>query len=702
MASIRAFLDDFGELNVVVSRRYYNGMVDHMYIMDDQGHCYDCVVRCVEESEKQVEYQVSMPCVYEFGRKYRLYVKTGYSCVVECRFIVRSDMFEELFAYSGKDLGSRYHKTSTDFALWAPTATGVTLKLVVNGEVSFHTMKRSEKGVYRVKVRKDLKHALYSYFVERDGMVVECLDPYAFSSNANGDMSAVIDLNEIKKIPDDVEFDLMKSDTDAIIYECSIRDMTASKTANTKTRGKFVSLLEEGTTYKGMPTGLDYLTSLGVTHVQFMPVVDFATVNEMHVNSHYNWGYDPFQFAVLEGWYASNPNDPYARMLEFKTLVATLHKKGLRVNLDMVFNHMYDHELTSLHKIVPYYYFRYTRSGKMSNGSYCGNDLDSTKQMMRHMFAFIIETFMHVYGVDGFRFDLMGILDVDTMRMLTKTARKHKKDAMMYGEGWNMPTSIDDSKKAMILNQEKLPVVGYFNDTFRDILKGGTGDDQMYESGYLTGNEHACFDACSAFVGNTLKEPYFYRFDTPGKSINGIETHDNATLWDKMHYCCHNEPRWMRVKRQKMCIAATLVSQGVPFLHSGIEFCGTKSDCKNSYNAGDAINAMNYDRLLMNQEVYEYTKKVIALRKEYKEFRLPTSKKIVECVSFGIDADAVMFYKMNLDGHETCVIVNPTVEDRTYKFELGVEVLLDENGNACKDTIYDVHVSALSILVIRK
>ena len=705
---MEAFLDDFGLVQVIVSKNYYNGQISSFYLTAEDGTYSDCVIRGVEEHEREIRYSLTIPAVFHFGQLYTLHENHGSEVPLKIRHIVRKAEFDRQFTYHGDDLGFRYTKDSTTFALWAPTAVHVYLRLIDHQKRSVMVMmNRGEKGVFRTRVNGDLKHYLYVYLIERDGIMVETIDPYGFSSDANGKHSAVIDTAQILAIQDDGKLPVLDTAADAVIYECSVRDMTSSKDTGTSTHGKFISLTETGTSWKLNPTGLDYLAGLGVTHLQLQPVMDFMTIDELHADRGYNWGYDPQQFFALEGSYSTKPNDPYSRVLEFKKMVTAIHAKGMRVVLDVVFNHMYDVGKSSFDKVVPYYYYRYNENGWMSNGSWCGNDLDSTRPMMRKLYLDVIRNYIKFYNVDGFRFDLMGILDVDTMNEIYRQARNIKPDVLIYGEGWDMPTALSETEKARIYNQHRMPGIGHFNDTFRDVAKGRTSDDSKYDKGYLTGNLDMAFDMCSVLTGNTLGDPYFRRFDSPVQSINALETHDNATVWDKMHACCGEEPREVRLMRQKLMIAATLVAQGIPFLHAGMEFCGTKQDNSNSYNAGDVINQMNWDRMILNYDMVRYTQRMIQLRRNWKAFRLDTAALVEKYVHFSIVEGGVVLYDIDYNDvhHQSAgvrVIINPSLDERRFHFEHEYSIIADENGLPQEGEQAEIYVPRCSTLVLSR
>ena len=697
-----AYLDDFGKITVWINRNFYGGKTDWFCITGDHGYCTDLIITGVEDHGDQIRYDLTCP-ILDFGASYMVREQHGLSVPLIWRMIVNTKQFNDRFTYEGHDLGSTYHQNYTEFALWAPTAVSVTLRVRISRKLSAYPMVRGEKGVWRIRVSGDLKHATYTYLIERNGAIAESVDPYAYSSTGNGRESAVIDLDEIRAIRD-YPVGGSPLETDAVIYEANVRDMTSNPFTGTKTNGLFSSLSETGTSYRDMPTGLSYLVSLGVTHVQLMPVLDFSTVDEFHPQKTYNWGYDPMHYLVPEGSYSSDPDDPYARVRELRTLITTMHREGLRVNLDVVFNHVYDVTTSPFEAILPYYYFRYNERGYLSNGTFCGNDFASEKPMVRMYIIDVIRALMHTYGVDGFRFDLMGILDVDTMNEIRSAAKRIKGSAMIYGEGWDMPTTLDGAKKASILNQSKMPGIGHFNDYFRDVVKGKTSDDQKYDRGYVTGDLGQSFNMLSALSANVLSTPYFKRFDSPEQSINALETHDNNTVWDKMHFCCGNEDRNTRMKRQKMLIASALCAQGVPFIHAGMEYCGTKNDNSNSYNSGDEINQMNWQRAVLNSEVVDYTKKCIAMRRKYAAFRLRDAKEIEESLHLSVSDGGVVFYDIEKKDPQTStelmrVIINPTFDERYYHFEPGWHIVLDRNGNESYSPTSAVVVPPLTVIV---
>lgn len=704
MPAFQAYADDFGKITIWMNRNFYGGRSDFFYLTSSSGMYIDLLVNRVDEHPDQVRYDLTSPADMVFGVEYMVHDSHGLAVPLQMRMITHNPVFMKQFDYAGDDLGSQYHLLYTDFNLWAPTATNVVLRLINYGEEKSYKLTYDAKGVWRTTVNGDLSHAVYTYYVTRNGETVETLDPYALSSTANGRFSAVIDTDVLNEIPDYPLKTKIRSNVDAIIYECHVRDVTSAHSSGTRTHGKFLPMCEDHTEWKGYPTGLAYFKELGITHLQLQPVLDYATVDELHPDRGYNWGYDPAQYIALEGSYATNPKDPYCRMKEFRQLVTTMHKNDIRVTLDVVFNHMYDVDSSPFARVVPYYYYRYNDAGYLSNGSYCGNDLNSNSPMMRRYFIHVCEILMRLYGVDGYRFDLMGVLDVETMNEIHDAVKKIRPDAIIYGEGWDMPTILDPRQKACIVNQDLMPEIGHFNDFFRDTVKGKTSDDQKYVRGYITGDMDMSFAMCSAISGNVLHEPYFYRFSSPCKTINSVETHDNGTAWDKMRVCNGNENHDTRLLRMKMLIASTLFSIGVPFLHAGEEFCGTKNDNSNSYNAGDAINQMNWDRAVQNRDVVVYTEKAIKVRKNFLAFHLSTGEQVANYVHPSVGEGSVVFMDITCEDEKNhCtllrVIFNPTYDNKDYYEQEQWLTVFDQYGNAHETPENHIYVPGLSVIV---
>lgn len=691
-ASMKAYLDDFNKLNVVISHRFYNGKTNGFYLKRSDGLVMECQIKSILEQNGYTQYEVVFEGEYDFSKRYTVYESHCHQATVEVRYLVHTKRFEELFYYDGKDLGSHYTKEATSFALWAPTA--IYAAVHINDEI--YTMEKTEKGVFRATVYKDLDGAKYRYYVDVNGHIVETTDPYAISGFANGKASAVINPEKLVK-KQSYTLEPMNSYTDAIIYELSVRDFTSDITACTSSHSLFKSMLEEGTTFKGLPTAFDYLKSLNVTHVQLLPVTDFATVDEENPRRAYNWGYDPLQWGVLEGSYSSNPNDPYSRVNEFIELVNTLHVHGMRVNLDVVFNHHYDLSMSNLNLIVPYYFFRYSDQKYLSNGSFCGNDTESRRLMMRKFMLDTIEKFITLYDIDGLRFDLMGIHDIVTMNEIYKLASSYKCDFMVYGEGWNMPTAMSDDEKATLYNNYQMPHIAFFNDFFRDVVKGKTSVEESYAKGYITGNLNLMFEYKSALLGNSI-DGYHKIYLSPTQSINYVECHDNATSWDKIDDCCKEDVNQIRILKHKLLLATTMIAQGVPFIHSGQEFARTKLGMHNTYNTMDDINKLDYNRLNRYQMIYDYFRDLVTLRRRHKCFRLSNTEDIFKYVEFE-SYDDLLVYSIMEEDHTIVCFINPTSSEITYAKQ--GTLIFNEHGLVNDKAVDHVDIKPYSISILK-
>lgn len=694
--SVEAYLDSYDLVTVEVSRRYYNGQCDSFYISDNQGKVISCKIISNEEHDSFKRYRAQIKEELEFGKEYDLVVNQGYRCSLSFRYIVLTERFDQEFYYEG-NLGAIVENDKTIFKLWAPTATKVTLCLMDE----YHPMRKEEKGVWKTEVDFDAEGLKYTYLVKVNGEVKQSVDPYGKSSDTNGKNSVVVNTKKLKSKK--TEYVHLEKATDAILYELSVRDITMSKESNTQQHGTFEALKERNCQYEGVKTGFDYIKDLGITHVQLMPVNDFFTVDECNRYGQYNWGYDPFQYMALEGSYSSDPDNGLARVNEFMDLVNEFHKENIGVNIDVVFNHMYDVGLSAFDKCVPYYYFRVHQDYSLSNGSFCGNDFESCRKMSRKYILDACEFFIDVYGVDGFRFDLFGILDVDTMNEIDRVVHSINPNAMLYGEGWNLPTALNEDKKCMISNSDQVLNIGFFNDFYRDHLKGKTAEHEKNHRGYLT-KDAMMLEAAKFSLCGMAHPDYYHFFKNPTQSINYFECHDNASLWDKMKHCCNDEVREIRVQRQKMMNAVLLLSQGVPFIHCGQEFCRTKNGFDNTYNMPDRINQIDWVRRNRHMDVVEYLKDCIQLRKSCVAFRLSTAQELQKYVSFDTEKE-MLIYKLNqvddiCDYKTICVLINPFLQDQLVKYE-GYTCILDENG-LCHKAADSLRISACSISVLVK
>ena len=656
LKAFEAYLDDFNTIAIYLSKQSYEGVSRIFYLEDEKGELEELTIQTVESTSRNYnKYTCKLNHEIELGKPYHVIHEFARKTVLKMGYIVKQETFDEKFAYLENDLGANYSKEQTTFKLWAPTA--VYVNIAIHGQ-SYH-MTRNDKGVYSITLHGDYENLKYTYYVYIDGEWKTCLDPYGKSSLADSKWSVVIDVNKIKD--EKPLLPPVKHYTDAIIYEMSVRDFTAQNLKEDfKYSKQYLGVVEENENTISKNIGFTYLKKLGVTHVQLMPVLDIASINENHPNIFYNWGYDPAQFMTFEGSYSTDPNNPLARILEFKEMVHKIHEAGMRVTMDVVFNHVFELDDMCLQKVVPNYFFQMNRKGYYSNGSWCGNDYDSRRKMARKYIIDCCKYLMEVFHIDGFRFDLMGIIDVETMNELYEECHKIDPNVMIYGEGWNMPSFLDTELRASIMNHSKIPNIAHFSDRFRDVVKGKTNKEEVYSKGYCTGDINQLKymkDVLSASVCNDYLTNYF---DEPVQTINYVECHDNQTCWDKLKECCKEDTREKRIMRQKMCIAAVMFAQGVPFIHSGQEFARTKYGKHNTYNAKDDVNWINWERKDTFETIVDYTKDCIAIRKEYACLRYHTKELIKKHVSFSDIDRACLLYDIKDENEHLTIIFNPT------------------------------------------
>lgn len=647
------------------------------------------------------------------GKLYQIYSSSLDLINLNLSFLASLEEFDTLYAYDGHDLGATYTPLKTTFVLWAPLSSKVTLKYFYRRKWHFVQMKREEKGIYRVIVKGNLDGAKYLYQVTNNGVEVEVSDPYAKLSLLNNEASVVCNFKRVDFKLNDQYLPPFNKYVEAIIYEGHVRDLTISKDTNIEHKGTFKGLSEKGRQTKdGYPAGFDYIKSLGITHLQLLPIFDYQTVDEKEPLKSYNWGYDPAQYFVLEGSYGSRPKDPYSRLRDFKRLVAAFHKEGIRIIMDTVFNHVYEWKTSVFEKVVPNYYFRFEKDGRRANRSGCGNDLATERKMVRKLIVDASLYYVKELGVDGFRHDLMGLIDLETIMIIRDEVLKIKKDFLFLGEGWQMADEVNSPfLYASLSNAFKMPEIAFFNDWYRDILKGPTHNSDMTKAGYLT-NEEGLERAFSyAFLGSSHERYLTRRFLNPNQSINYVECHDNETLFDKINATNEDESINERLERQKLFNAVVGFSFGVPFFHMGQEIGLSKNDHQNSYMAGDHINMMDYDLLDERMANYQHFKDVLKVRKKFSFFKEDDPKKILKLVNFKYLKDGAIKITYNLQNYETpfldfIMFINPSSETIYYDLDDYYQLLFSNSGEVYQNETYVKHgmikPRTLVILVLNK
>lgn len=571
--------------------------------------------------------------------------------------------FNKYPVYMGKDLGLTYSPQQSFFRIWAPTAEQVQLKLY-NNDISdqnaeSYPMKKDKNGTWIFTLAGDRKQTLYTFSVMIEGRWLQDVpDPYAKAVGVNGKRAMIIDLKETN--PKGWESDkspAFKNPTDAVIYELHVRDASIDKNSGIKNKGKFLGLTERGTMNEaGLSTGLDHIKELGVTHVHLLPCFDFNSVDETKPDTKYNWGYDPLNYNVPEGSYSTNPYDGVTRIKEFKQLIKTFHENGLRVVMDVVYNHTALTENSNFNQLVPGYYYRQTKDGNFSNASACGNETASERPMMQKFILESMQYWLKEYHIDGFRIDLMGVHDIKTMNLISKELHKIKPDILLYGEGWTAGSSpLPDSLRGIKANAHKLDRIAVFSDDIRDGIKGSvfehhdkgfaSGKKGMEESikfGIVASLQHPQIDYSKV---NYSKAPYAKQ---PYQTITYAECHDNHVLWDKLAISAKGASEEERMNMHKLALSVVLTSQGITFLHAGTEFLRSKKGVENSYESPDSINVLDWSLKTKNKEVFEYVKALIKIRKEHPAFRMTNAKGITKNIKFIENVpDGVISYTIN-------------------------------------------------------
>jgi pullulanase len=552
--------------------------------------------------------------------------------------------------YTGGDLGLLYSPGKSAFRIWAPTATRAQLILYNDGIAGTAAqtidMQKSQSGTWTALVKGDQKGKFYVFRVQVDNKwLQEVPDPYAKSVGVNGKRAMVVDLKDTDPVnwSADKSPELKKA-TDAIIYELHVRDASIAINSGIKTKGKFLGLTEKGTTNRdGLSTGLDHLKELGVTHIHLLPFYDFYSIDESKPDKlQYNWGYDPLNYNVPEGSYSTNASDGITRIRELKELVKTFHQNGLSLVMDVVYNHTMLTEDSYFNQLVPGYYYRQADNGKFSNATACGNETASERPMMRKFMLESLKYWVKEYHVDGFRFDLMGVHDLSTMNLIGQELRKIKPGILLYGEGWTAGAStLPDSLRALKKYAYKLDNIAVFSDDIRDGIKGSVfrheengfasgrpGMEESIKFGIVASVKHPQVDYTKV---NYSKAPYA---NEPSSTITYAECHDNHVLWDKLAISAKDATEADRKKMHKLALSIVLTSQGISFLHAGTEFLRSKKGNENSFDAGDSINAIDWSLKSKNNDVFEYVKALIKMRKEHPAFRMKTAKEITDNIHF--------------------------------------------------------------------
>lgn len=522
--------------------------------------------------------------------------------------------FEDKYNYEGS-LGAKVDESGTVIRLWSPIAESVDLRLYDNGSTgeaeAIIPMELRDRGVWEYAVNENLSGKYYDFALKIKGKTNISTDPYAKACGVNGKRSMVIDLNTTN--PNGwAEDKAPAKGAEDIIYEVHVKEFSYDENAGfpENVRGKYKAFTVDNTTLRNegkLPTGLNYIKELGVSHIQLLPVYDFASVDEAGDEDSFNWGYDPLNYNVPEGSYSSDATRGEVRIKEFKEMIQAIHKKGLRVIMDVVYNHTFSLD-NALQNSMPYYHYRLDTKGELSDGSACGNDIASEMPMTEKYIIDSVLYWCEEYHIDGFRFDLMGLLTVDLMNKVQKALDETygRGEKLIYGEPWTAAkTHMEKGAKGAVKDNVKLldENIGIFSDDIRDSIKG-----------------HVFYDEVAGFVNGNLKqtdkiEEGLTSFGlSPNHIISYVSCHDNHTLWDKLTITTGDEAE--RIKQNKLAAAIYMSCQGRVFIYAGEEYLRTKNGEHNTFNMPIGLNKMDWELTEKNKDMVSFYKELIGLRKE--------------------------------------------------------------------------------------
>ncbi|MBQ8834619.1 MAG: type I pullulanase [Oscillospiraceae bacterium] len=661
--SSAVYNQDTGNLTVTVSYPMEEpATLDSFTLEGPDGEMGITAVEAVDE----YNYTVSFEGTITDEEVYTMYFE-GVSCTVTVPNIYSTEGFEAEYTYEGDDLGATWSAESTTFRVWAPTATKVAVKLYTTGSsnesgaalLDTYEMTPDVNGTWVVTVDGDLNGVYYIYAVTRSGATVEACDPYARTAGINGNRAMVIDLDSTD--PEGWEKDTyvtVDNYTDAVIWETHVRDFSIAESSGMENKGKYLAFTEEGTTVNGegeIATGVDYLAELGVNYVHLLPVYDINSVDE--ASGGYNWGYDPKNYNVPEGSYATNAYNGAVRVKEFKQMVQSLHANGIGVIMDVVYNHVADAGSFCFNQIVPGYFSRIQDDGSYQSNSGCGNDTATERSMVQKYIVDSVLYWAEEYHIDGFRWDLVGLIDYETINAAMEAVHAVNPNIVFYGEGWDMctwTTKNGYTEKMTIQDNDaevntEAGVFAFFNDTIRNLMHGGvfTATDKGFTSGNLS--ESTVQSLIDSYMGNSTWGTNSTSVDTPLQTVNYASCHDNFTLFDNLTIDAMDatgltaeEVREQAAAMNNLAAAYYLTAQGVPFMQAGEEMLRSKPDAEsetgynhNSYASGDEINAIKWDSLAdaLVSQTHDYYQGLLAFRSAHSALRMTSEEEVLSAMS---------------------------------------------------------------------
>lgn len=609
--------------------------------------------------------------------------------------------YAEYPTYAGSDLELTVDNSGTHWRLWSPEAEAVKVNIYPSGSntASIKTidMTRSTGGTWTASSAEKLYGKYYTFSVKQGGKWLnETPGVWAKAVGTNGHRAAIIDLSATN--PEGWATDKgpeIKNINDAVIYEMHHRDFSQHPSSGIVNKGKFLALTEPSTTNAtGEATGVDHLKELGVTHVHILPSYDYNSVDEANLQTpQYNWGYDPYNYNAPEGSYSTNPADPATRITEMKEMVKSLHDNGIGVIMDVVYNHTADNDASNFSLTAPGYYYRHSPDGSYSDASGCGNETASERQQMRDYIINSVKYWAKEYHIDGFRFDLMAIHDIETMNQVIAALKEINPNIFVYGEGWtagDSPLPVD--QRALKENVAKMPQIAVFSDDIRDAIKGhytdaadrgfATGKPGLEETvkiGIVAATDHPQVDYSK---GNNSKFAYAA---APTQIINYVSCHDDLMLTDKLRKSMPDATDAERQRAARLAQTIVFTSQGTPFMFAGEEVFRDKKGVHNSYKSPDSINAIDWSLKHDNAEQMAYYKELIKLRKEHPAFRMTTAEQVARHLKFDKTEPGLISYSLidhaNGDAwKEIKLVFNGSESPREVKIPRGNWTIIAEDG----------------------
>lgn len=616
-------------------------------------------------------------------------------------------IYETFPAYKGDDLELKVDHTGTHFRLWSPEAVAAKVFIYPTDRNSAPTdtltMLKSVDGTWTASVDEKLYGKFYTFSIMHNGKWLdETPGIWAKATGTNGLRAAIIDFDGTD--PEGWSTDKgpeLKAINDAVIYEMHHRDMSMHPSGGIVHKGKFLALTEEGTVNPdGLSTGIDHLKELGITHVHILPSYDYNSVDESNLPANtYNWGYDPFNYNTPEGGYSTDPADPAARIREMKRMIKALHDAGIGVVMDVVYNHTADNDKSNFSLTAPGYFYRHRPDGSYSDASGCGNETASEREMMREFIVNSVKYWASEYHIDGFRFDLMAIHDIETMNRVAAELKDINPSIFVYGEGWTAGDSpLPAERRALKENVAKMDGIAVFSDDIRDAIKGhysradergfATGNPGMEETvkiGIVASTAHPQVDYSK---GNNSKFPYA---KSPLEIINYVSCHDDLCLTDKLACSMPGTTESERKRAARLAQTIVFTSQGTPFMFAGEEVFRDKKGVHNSYKSPDSINAIDWNLKTVNADQFNYYKELIKLRKSHPAFRMTTAEQVARHIVFDDEKRPnVISYSItgNANGDhwkEIKLVFNGSGESITADIPAGDWTVIARDGEICAD-----------------